>query len=392
LETTTTNQREEGMTKIDRRTVLAGLGSLPLLSTTGWAQAPKAYRLGFLMPLTGGSGKLGQMMMEGAQLAVDEINAAGKMKIDLVPEDSQGLAKNGIDGFRKLVDVDRAPFMISGWTAVVAAIAPLATESKVYVMSASSASPALRSVSPYFQSTWMFDDETVKLILPYAAQKLNVSKLGLLTEISDLGNALGASIKREWSRLGKELVVEESFQTKETNFRPSLLKMLAAKPDAIYNTSSNGKLSAQVVRQARDLGFGGKFLSYGAFEDPEILTLGSKADNCFYTAPTFDTSTTDDSIKKFVTAFSTKHSRLPNIHQANHYDLVQLFATVTTNLTNANKPLTGENYRAEIQSKYPTYDGAAGKYRFNFKDGSVLRSTVVKTVKDSAFVKIADLD
>jgi branched-chain amino acid transport system substrate-binding protein len=380
------------MTRIDRRTLLAGLSSLPLLSASSWAQAPKSYRLGFLMPLTGGSGKLGQMMMEGAQLAVDEINSAGKMKIELVPEDSQALAKNGIDGFRKLVDVDRAQFMISGWTAVVAAIAPLATESKVYVMSASSASPALRSVSPYFQSTWMFDDETVKLILPYAAQKLSVSKLGLLTEISDLGNALGASIKREWSRLGKELVVEESFQAKETNFRPSLLKMLAAKPDAIYNTSSNGKLSAQVVRQARDLGFEGKFLSYGAFEDPEILTLGSKADNCFYTAPTFDTSTSDASIKKFVTAFSAKHGRLPNIHQANHYDLVQLFATVTTNLDNAKKPLTGENYRAEIQSNYLTYEGAAGKYRFNFADGSVLRSTVVKTVKDSAFVKIADLD
>lgn len=382
------------MDKFNRRTVLAGLGSLPLMTGVSWAQGNnlKTYRLGFLMPLTGGSGKLGHMMMEGAQLAVDEINAAGKIKIELFPEDSAGLAKNGIDGFRKLVDVNTTPFIISGWTAVVAAIAPLATESKVYVMSASSASPALRSVSPYFQSTWMFDDETVKLILPYAAQKLGVSKLGLLTEISDLGTGLSSSIKREWSRLGKELVVEESFQAKETNFRPSLLKMLAAKPDAIYNTSSNGKLSAQVVRQARDLGFEGKFLSYGAFEDPEILTLGSKADNCFYTAPTFDTSSSNESIRKFVAAFNAKHNRLPNIHQANHYDLVQLFATVTTNLANAGKPVTGENYRAEVQSKYPTYDGAAGKYRFNFSDGSVLRSTVVKTVKGSAFVKIADLD
>ena len=95
-------------------------------------------------------------------------------------------------------------------------------------------------MSPYFQSTWMFDDETVRLILPYAAQKLNVAKLGLLTEVSDLGAALGASIKKEWSRLGKELSIEESFQSKETNFRPSLLKILATKPDAIYNTSSNG--------------------------------------------------------------------------------------------------------------------------------------------------------
>jgi hypothetical protein len=54
--------------------------------------------------------------------------------------------------------------------------------------------------------------------------------------------------------------------------------------------------------------------------------------------------------------------------------------------------LTGQAFRTELTSKFPTYDGAAGRYRFNFADGSVLRSTVVKTVKDGAFVKVADLD
>ncbi len=382
------------MMKMDRRTVLAGLGSLPFAGSAALSQAnnPTTYRLGFLMPLTGGSGKLGQMMLEGAQLAVEEINAGGKVKIDLIPEDSQALAKNGIDGFRKLVDVDGVKVMISGWTAVCAAIAPLATSSKTYVLSASSASPALRSVSPYFQSSWMFDDETVKLILPYAAQKLNVSKLAVMTEVSDLGTSLAGSIKREWSGLNKELTVEESFQAKETNFRPSLLKIIATKPDAIYNTSSNGKLSAQVVRQARDLGYNGLFLSYGAFEDPEILTLGERADNCFYSSPKFEADTGSEATKKFIGTFTKKHSRPPNIHQANHYDLVQLFNTIAGTLAGASKPVNGENFKEEFTSKYKTYDGAAGNYRFNFADGSVLRSTVVKTVKNGAFVKVADLD
>jgi ABC-type branched-subunit amino acid transport system substrate-binding protein len=382
------------MIMIDRRSVFLGLSAAPFLTRRALSEAASAetYKVGFLMPLTGGSGKLGQMMLEGSQLAVDEINAAGSRKIELIAEDSQALAKNGIDGFRKLAEVDKVPFVITGWTAVVAAIAPLATESKVYLLSASSASPALRSVSPYFQSTWMFDDETVRLILPYAAQKLNVAKLGLLTEVSDLGAALGASIKKEWSRLGKELSIEESFQSKETNFRPSLLKILATKPDAIYNTSSNGKLSAQVVRQARELGYEGIFLSYGAFEDPEILAIGKQAEKCFYTSPTFDTTAGNEATKKFVDAFTRKHGRPPNIHQANHYDLVQLFSAVAANLAREKTPLTGQAFRTELTSKFPTYDGAAGRYRFNFADGSVIRSTVVKTVKDGAFVKVADLD
>jgi hypothetical protein len=89
------------MLKVDRRTVLAGFGALPFANSTAFSQtgAQTSFKLGFLMPLTGGSGKLGQMMLEGAQLAVEEINSAGKRKIDLIPEDSQALAKNGIDGF-----------------------------------------------------------------------------------------------------------------------------------------------------------------------------------------------------------------------------------------------------------------------------------------------------
>ncbi len=382
------------MMKHNRRTVLAGLSALPFVSSAAFSQAgnPTTYNLGFLMPLTGGSGKLGQMMLEGAQLAVDEINAGGKIKIELISEDSQALAKNGIDGFRKLVDVNNVKVMISGWTAVCAAIAPLATSSKTFVLSASSASPALRSVSPYFQSTWMFDDETVKLILPYAAQKLNASKLAVMAEVSDLGTSLAESIRKEWSRLGKELVVEEAFQSRETNFRPSLLKILAAKPDAIYNTSSNGKVSAQVVRQARDLGYEGLFLSYGAFEDPEVLALGPKADNCYYTSPKFDAVGGSEKTKSFIEAFNKKHGRPPNIHQANHYDLIQLYTTIAGNLARASKPMTGENFKSELSSNYKTYEGAAGSYRFNFNEGSVLRSTVVKTVKNGAFVKVADLD
>lgn len=382
------------MTYLNRRSVLVGMSTAPFWPSIGLAQSRPdvTYKIGFLMPLTGGSGKLGQMMLEGAQLALDELNSASGSKFELIAEDSQALAKNGIDGYRKLVDVDRVPLIITGWTAVSVAIAPLATDSKTYLLSASSASPALRSVSPYFQSTWMFDDETVKLILPYAAEKLGINRLAVLTEVSDLGSALGESIKREWKRLGKELSVEENFQAKETNFRPSLLKILSTKPDAIYNTSSNGKLSAQVVRQARELGYEGYFLSYGAFEDPEVLAIGSKAEKCFYTAPAFDTSSDVTATKAFVEKFNKKFGRLPNVHQANHYDLMQLFSNVAANLRRSNTPVTGESIRAELVANFPTYTGAGGGYRFNFKDGSVLRSTVVKTVKDGAFVKVASLD
>ena len=147
---------------ITRRALLAGAAVVG--SRHRAIAQTQPLKIGFLMPLTGGAGRLGQMMLEGSQLALEEINAAGGItgrKLELITEDSQALARNGIDGFRKLVDVDGVPIIITGWTTVSVAIAPLATQSKTYLISGSTASPAVRSISPYFQSTWMYDDESV---------------------------------------------------------------------------------------------------------------------------------------------------------------------------------------------------------------------------------------
>jgi ABC-type branched-subunit amino acid transport system substrate-binding protein len=378
---------------ITRRVFVAGAAMVGVAHKAIAQNQP--LKIGFLMPLTGGAGRLGQMMLEGSQLAIEEVNGAGGIKgrkVELITEDSQALARNGIDGYRKLADVDGVPIIITGWTTVSVAIAPLATQSKVYLLSGSTASPAVRGLSPYFQSTWMYDDESVRLILPYARNNLKVDKLGVLTVISDLGAALSSSIKQEWQKLGGSAVIEENHQIQEANFRPMLLKMLAEKPDAIYITTSVGKQAAQLVRQARDLGYEGYFLSYGAFEDPEIQALGAKADKCFYSSPKYDAASADPTTKAFVDSFSKKLGRPPNVHQANHYDLIKIIQTVSERVMDQSGQLNGEAFRAALVANYPQYSGVGGLYRFNFSDGSVLRSSVVKTVKDGVFVTLSDLN
>jgi ABC-type branched-subunit amino acid transport system substrate-binding protein len=363
-------------------------------ASPGHAQSAPV-KIGFLMPLTGGSGRLGQMMLEGSTVAVEQINAAGGIgghPIQLILEDSQALSKTGIDGFRKLVDIDGTNVIITGFTPVVVAIAPLSKESKVYLISASTASPALRGISPYFQSTWMYDDETVRRILPFAQKTLDVRRLAVLTALNDLGESLAASVKQEWQRIGGVLAIEEGHQAHEINFRPSLLKIIAAQPDAIYFTNSNGKQAAQFIRQARDLGYDGYILSFGAFEDPEVLAVGAKAAKTYYTAPPYDPDSRTEQSRTFVDAFKKKFDRVPNIHQANHYDLVVMIKTVAEKLMREGKAVDGETFRAAVTASMAQYEGAGGAYKFNFQDGSAIRSTIVKTVRDGAFVKAADVD
>ncbi|SFU21808.1 ABC transporter substrate-binding protein [Mesorhizobium sp. YR577] len=381
--------------KLMRRQFVCGMAGFAAASMLPLpASAADTIDLGFLMPLTGGSGKLGNMMMAGAALAVDELNAGGGVEgrqLRLLAEDSQSLARNGIDGYRKLVDVDGARIIVTGWTAVVVGVVPLAEQDGVYLLSASTASPAVRGISPNFQSTWMYADDSAEQILPYARDALKVSKLGILTIVSDLGTGVSKVIRKAWTDLGGEITVEETHQIDESNFRAVMLKMIAAAPEAIYITTSTGKQSAQIVRQARELGYEGYFLSFGAFEDPEVLAIGDKATKCFFSTPGFDASTTDPKGKAFVNAFAAKNGGVPNVHQANHYDLIKLYAGIIGGMVKAGQEVTADNFRAAFKAGFPTYEGVGGSYVFNFEDGSVRRSDFVKTVADGKFVKVADL-
>jgi branched-chain amino acid transport system substrate-binding protein len=75
------------------------------------AAAPVVIKIGHVAPLTGGIAHLGKDNENGARLAVDEINAAGGLKIgdksfnlELVPEDDKADPKEGTLAAQKLVD------------------------------------------------------------------------------------------------------------------------------------------------------------------------------------------------------------------------------------------------------------------------------------------------
>ena len=67
------------MSKITRRTLLAG-ASIGSISSRGWARAPADVKVGLLVPVSGLYARPGTVMREGAEMAVDHINAQGGVK------------------------------------------------------------------------------------------------------------------------------------------------------------------------------------------------------------------------------------------------------------------------------------------------------------------------
>jgi branched-chain amino acid transport system substrate-binding protein len=66
-------------TALTRRTLLAG-ASIGLVSSRVWAQQPGDIKVGLLVPISGLYARFGTEMREGAEMAVDHINAQGGVK------------------------------------------------------------------------------------------------------------------------------------------------------------------------------------------------------------------------------------------------------------------------------------------------------------------------
>src|SRR5712672_3482886 len=67
------------MNRITRRMLLTG-ASIGLMSSRVWAQQPSEVKVGLLVPISGLYARPGTVMREGAEMAVDHINAQGGVK------------------------------------------------------------------------------------------------------------------------------------------------------------------------------------------------------------------------------------------------------------------------------------------------------------------------
>lgn len=112
---------------VDRRKVLKGglaLGAVGVACPFPIAaQGDEPVKMGMVEPLTGPYAKLAQAEVEGARLAIDEVNQGGGVlgrQVQLLIEDSTNDAAIGVEKTRQLIDRDRVDFIIGNVNSAVA--------------------------------------------------------------------------------------------------------------------------------------------------------------------------------------------------------------------------------------------------------------------------------
>ena len=267
------------------------LGALALCQVLVAAPAlSQDIKLGAAFPMSGANAEYGEIFSSGVNLAVDHVNADNRIKGDVVViyEDSQALPTQGVIAANKLINVEETPYILSAFTGVSKALAPLGQRNQVVMINGGGVGPDLAQLGPYFWNVIPLANLEVETMVPFLVKEKGLKRVALVYIDDPLGQAAREVLDKELKAVGGELVGAFSIPATTQQFSGVAARIRDTNPDAVY-IASYGNQQAQLVKQLRDNGVSQPLASYSAFSIPSLLSL-PEAKGSYFTSQQINNS------------------------------------------------------------------------------------------------------
>jgi len=216
------------------------------------------YKIGVMLPLTGDAAAYGISEQRGIKIALDEINAKGGIngrKLEAIYEDSKCNPKDGNAAAQKLVNIDKVKVIIGGaCSGETLGAAPITEANKVILISPTASSPDVTNAGDFVFRTYPTDAYAGIIASEYAYNDLQARKAALVTETTDYAQGLRKVFKENFAKLGGEIVVDETYNPEDTDFRTQVTKVKSAEPDLMYIVPQTPAKGLLLLKQMKELG------------------------------------------------------------------------------------------------------------------------------------------
>src|SRR5215813_12566914 len=236
----------------------------------GSARAADVIKFGVSTPLSGPAAPWGIPHKQATELIFEEINSQGgldvggkKYKLEVVAYDHKYVIAEGVATVNRLIAKDGVKYISILGGAVAKANEEAINESGSLGLTLAYAEGLVSPKNPLTFHSFPAPPETTSF---WKWVKQNHPSLKRVATISPNDDTGWWSIKVETTfiqKLGYETVAKEFFERTMTDFNPVLLRILAQKPDVISVLASPAGSVGLIIKQARELGFKGRFIHIG---------------------------------------------------------------------------------------------------------------------------------
>ena len=280
-------------------------------------------RLGTIGPLTGDYSLYGTSVRDGAQLAVNEINAAGgalDMQVELFAYDSKGDSVEGVNAYNRLRDVDEVHAVIGGtFSGVTLAIKEIAIEDGMPLFSPT-ATNAEVTLDAYnvFRACYK-DDFQGQMAAKFAGDDLGLTKAAVIYNREDAySEGLATAFIKAFDAYG-EIVAEESYGASDKDYNAILDNVKATDAEIVFLPGYVAEVGA-ILTQASSKGIDVPFIGGDGWDSIEVDYADVAEGNYFgnHYAKTDSSAVVQD----FIAAYEAEYGTSPNALAALAYDAV----------------------------------------------------------------------
>ena len=286
--------------------------------------------IGTTGPLTGGAASYGISVKQGAEIAIEEINKAGGVKLGdksynfaLQFEDDEASEEKAVTAYNTLLDKKVDVIMGAVTSGSSLAIADLTKKDNLLQLTPSGSAAGITANDNVFRLCFT-DPLQGKMIADYVVNQGYESVAVLYNNADEYSTGVYEAFKDELTESGNAdlLVAEESFVTGDVEFSSQLTKIKATDAKLIF-VPAYYEAAAYIAKQVMDLGVEADIVGSDGWDGVlGQVTDTSVLDGIVFLTP-FYPSDPNQNVQSFVKAYKEKYNNaVPDQFAADSYDSV----------------------------------------------------------------------
>ena len=347
----------------------------------------QTFKLGSIGPLTGDAAIYGQAVVNGAQLAVDEINASdSKIKFEFKGEDDEADGEKSTNAYNQLMDWGMQVLVGPTTTGASMAVADVCNSERTFMITPSASAVDVTAGKDNVFQVCFTDPTMGTSAAKFLAEKYADAKIALFYNSGDTYSSGVADAFAEQAKESKlDIVDTETFKDdSSTSFTNQLTKAKEAGATLIFAPIYYTPASV-LLKNAKDMGY-------------DMTLMGTDGMDGLLSVEGFDTSLAegvllmtpfsadDEKNADFVKAYKEEYDETPNQFAADAYDCVHAIAEAIDkagiDTTADGADIAAELARAMRKIKI---DGLTGELTWN-DEGQVEKPATAYVIQDGKYI------
>jgi len=294
---------------MSRAALMAALLAAGTLLTAPPGVAAEAVKIGFHAPLTGFAAADGNSARVGAELAVEQQNAAGGVAghmIELVVYDDQAKADQAVPIANKLIGQDGVKITVSGsYSGPTRAASSIFQAAGIPYISAYAVHPDITRAGDFVFRTSFVGEVQGRAGAKLIGDGLGKKRVAMITLKNDFGKSLAAGFREAAGKFGIQILGEYEYSIRDRQFGPIVAKVKSDNPDAIY-ASGYFFTAGPLVSQLRAGGVDVPVVGQEGYDSAKFIEIAGPAAEGVIITTSLDRDSPSSETQKFIAEFERK--------------------------------------------------------------------------------------